>query len=190
MRKKETVNTFSQEYDKRARLNKINESSWFGISLGLFMLSVGFYQSLYTVGLWYTLHKIICGIGLLLLLVGSLLPSALNKPVCFIKKFFSIIGKYLLTLLLLPIYSIFSIINIFMKRKYSIRFKYISWEYDTEAEPVFEDYIEAIYIIEQEKGEIKSIDIATKLGVSKPAVNKAMNELNNLNLIEKYYNTR
>ena len=48
-----------------------------------------------------------------------------------------------------------------------------------------EDYIEAIYIVEQEKGEIKSIDIATKLGVSKPAVNKAMNELNNLNLIEK-----
>ena len=48
-----------------------------------------------------------------------------------------------------------------------------------------EDYIEAIYIIEEEKGEIKSVDIASKLGVSKPAVNKAMNELNNLNLIEK-----
>ncbi|MBQ3145880.1 MAG: metal-dependent transcriptional regulator [Clostridia bacterium] len=48
-----------------------------------------------------------------------------------------------------------------------------------------EDYIESIYIIEQEKGEIKSVDIASKLGVSKPAVNKAMNELNNLNLIEK-----
>ena len=48
-----------------------------------------------------------------------------------------------------------------------------------------EDYIEAIYMIEQEKGEIKSVDIAAKLGVSKPAVNKAMNELNKLNLIEK-----
>lgn len=48
-----------------------------------------------------------------------------------------------------------------------------------------EDYIEAIYIIEQEKEQIKSVDIASKLGVSRPAVNKAMNELNNLNLIEK-----
>ena len=48
-----------------------------------------------------------------------------------------------------------------------------------------EDYIETIYMIEQEKGEIKSVDIASKLGVSKPAVNKAMNELNKLNLIEK-----
>lgn len=48
-----------------------------------------------------------------------------------------------------------------------------------------EDYIEAIYIIEQEKGEIKSVDIANKLGVSRPAVNKAMNELNTLNLIQK-----
>ena len=48
-----------------------------------------------------------------------------------------------------------------------------------------EDYIEAIYMIEQEKGNIKSVDISSKLGVSKPAVNKAMNELNRLNLIEK-----
>ena len=48
-----------------------------------------------------------------------------------------------------------------------------------------EDYIETIYIIEQEKNEIKSVDVANKLGVSKPAVNKAMNELNNLNLIQK-----
>ena len=48
-----------------------------------------------------------------------------------------------------------------------------------------EDYIEAIYMIEQEKGEIKSVDIAAKLSVSKPAVNKAMNELNKLNLVEK-----
>ena len=50
-----------------------------------------------------------------------------------------------------------------------------------------EDYIEAIYMIEQEqeKVNIKSVDIASRLRVSKPAVNKAMNELNNLNLIEK-----
>ena len=48
-----------------------------------------------------------------------------------------------------------------------------------------EDYIEAIYMIEKEKENIKSVDIAYRLGVSKPAVNKAMNELNNLNLIEK-----
>ena len=48
-----------------------------------------------------------------------------------------------------------------------------------------EDYMEAIYMTEQEKGEIKSVDIACKLGVSKPAVNKAMNELNSLNLIKK-----
>lgn len=48
-----------------------------------------------------------------------------------------------------------------------------------------EDYIETIYMIEQEKENIKSVDIASRLGVSKPAVNKAMNELNSLNLIEK-----
>ena len=44
---------------------------------------------------------------------------------------------------------------------------------------------EQIDLTEQEKEQIKSVDIASKLGVSKPAVNKAMNELNNLNLIKK-----
>ena len=48
-----------------------------------------------------------------------------------------------------------------------------------------EDYIEAIYMIEKENGIIKSINIANRLGVSKPAVNRAMNELINMDLISK-----
>ena len=37
-----------------------------------------------------------------------------------------------------------------------------------------EDYLEAILFIEEEKGIVKSVDIATYLGVSKPSVNKAL----------------
>ena len=142
MRKNETVNTFSQEYDERIKSNKINECSWFGICLGLIMLAVGLYQSLCTVGLWCVFYKIICGIGLLLLLIGSFFPGVLNKPVHLIKNVFSVVGKYLLRLLLLPIYLAFAIMNIFVNKKYSHRFKYISWEEDAEAEPKFDDYIE------------------------------------------------
>ncbi len=48
-----------------------------------------------------------------------------------------------------------------------------------------EDYIEAIYIIESTGESARSVDIANRLGVSKPAVNKAMNELLKLGYIEK-----
>lgn len=47
-----------------------------------------------------------------------------------------------------------------------------------------EDYLEAIHILE-ENGSVKSIDVAARLGVSKPAVNKAMNELKERGLIQK-----
>ena len=49
----------------------------------------------------------------------------------------------------------------------------------------FEDYIEAIYILETNGEKIKSVEIANMLGVSKPAVTKAMNELMNAGLVEK-----
>lgn len=49
----------------------------------------------------------------------------------------------------------------------------------------FEDYLEAIYMLEIEGKPIKSIDIAKMIGVSRPAVNKAMNELLKKNYIEK-----
>lgn len=49
-----------------------------------------------------------------------------------------------------------------------------------------EDYIEAIYMLRLETGKARSTDIATRLGVSKPAVNKAMNDLNNLGFISNF----
>lgn len=49
-----------------------------------------------------------------------------------------------------------------------------------------EDYLEAILLLEKEEEKsIKSILVAKTLKVSKPAVNKAMNELKSLGLIEK-----
>ena len=40
-----------------------------------------------------------------------------------------------------------------------------------------EDYLEAILIIEQKKGTVRSIDIAEQLGVTKPSVNRAVSIL-------------
>lgn len=48
-----------------------------------------------------------------------------------------------------------------------------------------EDYLEAIYILYKTTDKIKSTRIAEMIGVSKPAVNKAMTELIDKGLITK-----
>ena len=47
-----------------------------------------------------------------------------------------------------------------------------------------EDYLEAILMIQREKGVVRSIDIATELGYSKPSVSIAMKKLREQNCIE------
>ena len=53
-----------------------------------------------------------------------------------------------------------------------------------------EDYLRGLYILEEEKGEIKSIDLARYLNVSKPSVSEMVQELNKEGLISyKKYST-
>lgn len=40
-----------------------------------------------------------------------------------------------------------------------------------------EDYLESLFILNQEHGKIRSVDVAKRMKVSKPSVNKAMNVL-------------
>ena len=40
-----------------------------------------------------------------------------------------------------------------------------------------EDYLEAILVLRQEKGTVRSIDVAQKMGFSKPSVSRAMSVL-------------
>ena len=46
-----------------------------------------------------------------------------------------------------------------------------------------EDYLRGLYILEEEKGQIKSIDLAHYLNVSKPSVSEMVRELNSEGLI-------
>ena len=46
-----------------------------------------------------------------------------------------------------------------------------------------EDYLRGIYILEEEKGHIKSIDLAHYLKVSKPSVSEMVKELNKEGLV-------
>ena len=55
-----------------------------------------------------------------------------------------------------------------------------------------EDYLRGLYILEEEKGEIKSIDLAHYLRVSKPSVSEMVKELDKEGLIsyKKYSKLR
>jgi len=48
-----------------------------------------------------------------------------------------------------------------------------------------EDYLEAILMIRQEKGECRSIDVAYRLNVSKPSVSVAVSNLEKLGYVTK-----
>lgn len=54
--------------------------------------------------------------------------------------------------------------------------------------PSIEDYLETIYLLDKEKKGVRSIDVALQLMVSKPSVNKAVNNLIEAKLVkqEKY----
>ena len=47
-----------------------------------------------------------------------------------------------------------------------------------------EDYLRGLYILQEEKGEIKSIDLAHYLNVSKPSVSEMVQELNKEGLVD------
>ena len=49
--------------------------------------------------------------------------------------------------------------------------------------PNREDYLRALYVLEEEKGELKSIDLANYLNISKPSVSEMIRELDKEDLI-------
>ena len=49
-----------------------------------------------------------------------------------------------------------------------------------------EDYLKEIYLLNLEGQEVRITDIARSLGISKPSVNRAMNTLKELELLEPY----
>lgn len=50
-----------------------------------------------------------------------------------------------------------------------------------------EDYLETILEIEKSNGRVRSIDVANKLGVSRPSVNKAINNLKEEGMLKQEY---
>lgn len=56
--------------------------------------------------------------------------------------------------------------------------------------PSLEDYLKEIYVLNQDAQEVRVTDIARERGISKPSVNRAMNTLKEMQLLEhEHYGT-
>jgi Mn-dependent DtxR family transcriptional regulator len=63
-------------------------------------------------------------------------------------------------------------------------------EEDSRLSSSLEDYLKEIYMLHQDSEEVRVTDIAKDLGISKPSVNRAMNTLKEMNLLEhEHYGT-
>lgn len=56
---------------------------------------------------------------------------------------------------------------------------------NTDLREASEDYLEAILNLEDDKGEVRSIDVANFLNVSRPSVNKAVGVLKEMGMVEQ-----
>lgn len=125
-----------QEYNK-----EINEASLFGLVSGLIIFFICGLQTICHEGFLQILFGVLTIIGAILFLLGGFFPSPLKKLTPKLKKTTNFIGKYLLRLLLIPVYLILLILSLFLSKAISKEYEFVSWnENSTKINPKFLPY--------------------------------------------------
>lgn len=140
MEKTKSVKTFKESYELKAKSGDINECSWFGIIWGLALFVTGAYQVICTQGILNIIFWVISVLGVVLLVVGVAAPLCLRRLIETVKKVFSIVGSVVLKIILLPVYLVMTIINLFTNKKYSSQFGFRNWEERHSSDSVFGDF--------------------------------------------------
>lgn len=159
MTDKKSSLSFKQEYEQRAEIKKINECSWFGIVTGLIFLTTGIYQTLCTTGFLNLIFIIMTALGSALLFIGSFFPLVLKNIVRYANKAFSAIGAIVIKILLIPIYMVMTLINIFNRKRYSKKFSFYKWNETDKITSSFSDYDAS----EHQKSKYAIIDIISNV---------------------------
>ena len=127
MAEKQMKISFKDWYETKNNRKEINDCSWFGIVSGLCISIFCAYQSLCSIGITCSVFKVFAAIGLVLVLFGVFLPLKLKNTVIFIKKISSFVGHIILKTLILPLYFVLTLINIFKNKSYVKKFRFIQW---------------------------------------------------------------
>lgn len=140
MKNKKSTLSFREQYEISCEKRSINEASWFGIILGFWLAAAGLYNALCLEGILCVISYALAFAGMILFVLGSFLPAFLIKPIKHIKKIFGVVGNYIFRVLLIPIYLVISVLNLFTRNKFSKRFSFVQWKENNDISSEFSDY--------------------------------------------------
>lgn len=132
--------SFRKQYNNLCKRRKINELSLSGIVSGAVLCAVGLYHTLCFEGGWLAVFYGISIIGAVLIVLGTFLPTILETPFKYLKKYTKFIGGFLLKIILIPFYLVMSFINIFTRKKYYGNFGFYKWDDNSNITCEFSEY--------------------------------------------------
>lgn len=140
--KKSDNMTFGQWREYENSRKQINEASWFGLITGLVLtLFFGYKSFWYDNTIIIIVFRSLAVLSIYLFVLGGFFPHMLFSVTEKVKKIANYIGKFILKIILVPIYAILFIVSLFFKKKTSKRYEFYSWDSTDDApEPKYSDY--------------------------------------------------
>lgn len=136
MQENKTPLSFREQYNDREETKAANENSLFCIVCGTIMFLYGGMGYLCTGSLLSILCAVVAVIGILTATVGGFFSKVMSKPMALVKKALGFIGNTITKVLLMPVYAVMTVINLFVKNKQN-RFRYCSWD---DADSIFPSF--------------------------------------------------
>ncbi|MBQ7654805.1 MAG: hypothetical protein IJS17_07010 [Clostridia bacterium] len=135
--------TFGQWRKNEDERKKINEASWFGLIVGLAITVIFGLRAIISSGIVQLLFVFFTAIGMYLFVMGGFFPTSIMSVTEKFKKITNIIGKYVLRILLIPVYLIMLIISVFFKKSTSKKYEFYKWDSEEDSpKPQFIEYEE------------------------------------------------
>ncbi len=131
--------------DETDKKREINSSSWFGLILGLILTAAGLINALTHVGAAAVAYWILAGVGAVCFLLGGFYPIPLRYPMRLMQKVGNFIGKYVLRVLMVPIYVLMAVPALFLRRVTAKKYEFRSWDGSAPASASFLPYKEEPY---------------------------------------------
>lgn len=144
-KEKQRPESFSELRAQNEQKKEINSCSWFGLILGVVLFFVFFLKALSSVGALSVVYWIVTGIGGVCFLLGGFFPLALKPLMRLMQKFGNFIGKYIMRVLMVPVYLIMLIPAAFLRRGTAKKYEFVSWNGQCGRKPAYLPYKENEY---------------------------------------------
>ncbi|MBQ6162891.1 MAG: hypothetical protein IJK23_00310 [Clostridia bacterium] len=144
-KEKKTFGSFSELRKENEQKKELNSCSWFGLILGVVLFFVFFLKALSSVGALCVIYWIVTAIGGVCFLLGGFYPLALKPLMKLMQKVGNFLGKYIMRVLMLPIYLVMMIPALFLGRGTAKKYEFVSWKDACDFKPEYIPYKENEY---------------------------------------------